>query len=159
MHVNLYYKFIVSSEMLGSEDPYDRDGDQFHMDVKYRHPSISQSERVLKDYSAPFDDRSQTIEEIKETRKKLHKELLAARGAKDWKDFVNQSYKYTPHTEEGKKIRFERFLMVTNAIDAFDEIPNVPMYDSDDPKKGRHFLRNDWFMGPFYSYDHNYLNK
>ena len=95
---------------------------------------------------------------MKEKRRKINKELLAEKSEKNWKDFVNQSYKYAPHTREGRQKRFERLLMVTNAIDAFDEIPDVPRYAGDDPKKSRHFLKNDWFMGPFYSYDSNYLN-
>lgn len=44
-------------------------------------------------------------------------------------------------------------------MDAFDEIPDNPMYDDDNSTKGKKFLRNDWFMGPFYSYDANYLKK
>lgn len=127
--------------------------------MKFRHPILSESERVLQDFSAPYNAPEGSAEETKEARKNLRSELLAARKHKTWKDFVNQNYKYTPHTDEGKQKRVERFLMVSSAIDAFDEIPDAPMREGDDPRPGRRFFRNDWFMGPFYSYDHNYLHK
>jgi hypothetical protein len=122
-------------------------------------PVFCQSEEALQDYSEPFDRFSEEIKETIKKRKKIKKELLAARGARSWKEFVNQSYKYGPHTKEGKQTRLDRFMMVTDAIDVFNEIPDVPRYDGDEPKQGRQFLKNDWFMGPFYSYDHNFLNK
>ena len=75
-----------------------------------------------------------TLEEIKQERRKLNKQLLAARGARNWKEFVNQGFKYTPVTKEGRQTRVDRLIMVSNAIDAFDEIPQLPMSEKDDPK-------------------------
>ncbi|CAI2376772.1 unnamed protein product [Moneuplotes crassus] len=141
------------------EDQFDRSSDLYNFQVKHLRPPLCESEKVLKDFSHPFGMPGETEEEIREKRKQINSELLAARGTKDWKEFINQSYKYTPHTREGRQKRVDRLLMISNAIDAFDEIPNVPRYAGDDPKKSRHFLKNDWFMGPFYSYDVNYLNK
>ena len=57
------------------------------------------------------------------------------------------------------KNRVDRYLIVAQAIDAYDEIPDVPHYEGDDPTPGRKFFKNDWYMGPFYSFDANYLQK
>ena len=152
--VNIRILSLVTSS-LNSEDEYDPHSDRYKFNVKHRHPILCQSERVLKDYSEVSQSLNTQIEEAK----KKSKEILAARQSRNWKDFVNQSYKYTPFTKEGKQKRLDRMLMVSDAMDAFDEIPDVPMYNGDEPRKGRQFLKNDWSMGPFYSYDFNYLNK
>ena len=68
-----------------------------------------------------------------------------------------QSISHIPKKES--KNRVDRYLIVAQAIDAFDEIPDVPHYEGNDPTPGRKFFKNDWHMGPFYSYDVNYLQR
>mmetsp|Transcript_5034 Transcript_5034/g.5728 ORF Transcript_5034/g.5728 Transcript_5034/m.5728 type:complete len:123 (+) Transcript_5034:394-762(+) len=122
--------------MSNSEDQFDRSSDLYNLNIKHRHPALSESEKVLKDYSHPYSMAEEDQEEVKDKRKKINKELLQARKHKDWKDFINQSYKYTPHTQEGRQKRVDRMLMISAAIDAYDEIPDVPMTASSDPKEG-----------------------
>ena len=53
----------------------------------------------------------------------MKSDILAARKAKGWKEFVNSGYKYSQPSEIDKMKRIKRFMMVNNAIDCFEDIP------------------------------------
>ena len=81
-------------------------------------------------------------------------EILAARSSKNWKDFVqsqstNQHFGFRDDKEKSKRVR--RYLMLANAIDALEDMPG------DEHIGGGKFMGNSWGMGPFYSYNNNYL--
>ena len=45
--------------------------------------------------------------------------------------------------------RLNRYMLIGQAIDAFEDVPKEP--------KGQQFMKNDWFNGPFYAWDKNFL--
>ena len=53
------------------------------------------------------------------------------------------------HHPDFKDLRTSRYILIGQAIDAFEEIPKEP--------KGHQFLKNDWNLGPFYAWDKNFL--
>ena len=82
-------------------------------------------------------------------------ELLAARYSKNWQDFThcqstNLNFGKKNDQERDKRIR--RVLLVGHAMEALEEVP---------PDLGAHtgkmFGKNDWGMGPAYSWNTNYL--
>ena len=68
-------------------------------------------------------------------RDSLKAEILAGRQTKDWKTFIKCGYKFA-QPEENKMKRMKRALIVGNAIDAFEDVPNQ--------EKGFRFLQNEW---------------
>ena len=79
--------------------------------------------------------------------------MVAARKCKDWRDFVrcqstNQNFGKKDHFEKDKRVR--RYLLVGNAVNALEEAPiNTHL--------GQTFMENKWGMGPYYSWNENYL--
>lgn len=70
---------------------------------------MSVSEKNLHDYAQPYDsDEDVDVQEIIQKRKEIRKEILAARSHKNWRDYVNQSYKYAPFTAEQRQKRIDR---------------------------------------------------
>ncbi|CDW72920.1 UNKNOWN [Stylonychia lemnae] len=110
---------------------------------------FAKSERVLYDYTqeeATYDMfKKKTDHANKET---LKQSMLAARGHKDWKDYARCGMKVA-QPEYNKDKRLNRMLLVGNAIDAYQDVPEL--------NNGQAFMKNDWKMGPFYAWDHNYL--
>jgi hypothetical protein len=50
--------------------------------------------------------------------------------------------------EVNRDQRVKRAIILGNALDALEDIPVQ--------EEGRKFLKNDWHMGPFYSWNKNY---
>lgn len=76
--------------------------------------------------------------------KKLERTILAARKAKNVDEFMKPEKGFRPETREE---RMQRTLLVSHGIQFFNEIYSY--------KPGNKMFQNDWFMGPFYSYDTN----
>ena len=51
--------------------------------------------------------------------------------------------------EYNKDKRLNRMLLIGNAIDAYQDVPEM--------NNGQQFMKNDWKMGPFYAWDQNFL--
>ena len=81
--------------------------------------------------------------------KDLRKNIMDARSAKQWKEYQNSGFKFAK-----PKINFEtrkkRTFLVASGYEIFDEVCDLV-----NTEKGFNIMEGDWFMGPFYSYDHN----
>ena len=77
--------------------------------------------------------------------KQLNKTILAARYSKDVSDFIMSGEKsWKPMLRED---RIKKTLLVTQGMQVMER-----MYRREE---GRELGKNDWFMGPFYSFDRN----
>ena len=81
-------------------------------------------------------------------RKQANSDILAARKSTGWRDYVNQGYRYHNVNRE-EKVR--RVLTSINALELFGGGE-----EGGGRGTGMHFMHNQWFMGPFYSYNHNF---
>eukprot|EP00347_Sterkiella_histriomuscorum_P021058 403335423 len=116
---------------------------------KSRKIQFAQSERVLYDFG---NDQDQDYLYKKNTdhanKESLTQALYAARNHKSWKDFSKCGMKFS-QPEYNKDKRLNRMLLVGNAIDAFQDVP--------EQNDGHQLMKNNWNMGPFYAWDKNYL--
>ena len=79
---------------------------------------------------------------------------MAARYSKDYKDFANcqsSNLKFGRDDKERDK-RIRRVLLVGHAMEALEEVP-----PDQGAYTGKMFGKNDWGMGPLYSWNTNYL--
>ncbi|TNV71152.1 hypothetical protein FGO68_gene15642 [Halteria grandinella] len=116
---------------------------------KSRRLPLAKSERVLYEFSKDQNfglfpskvSSGENIEQLKEA-------IKAARNHKDWRDYAMCGYKFSQEPSLRDK-RVNRYMLIGQAIDAFEDVPKEP--------KGSSFMKNDWFMGPFYAWDKNFL--
>ena len=72
----------------------------------------------------------------KEQDETLKEAIFQARNYKNWRDFANCGYKVSQEPSQADK-RVKRYLMIGQAIDAFEDVPKEP--------KGGRFMHGDWF--------------
>ena len=70
---------------------------------------------------------------------------MAARYSKNNEDFVKSGYKSL--RPELRQDRLKRTILISHGIQMADTIYKH--------SEGKQLFKNDWFMGPFYSYDGN----
>ena len=127
--------------------------------------TFCQSEEDVKRYGQVKD---QAIGFFKKTKKNkndlqfqsIQSEVMAARQCKDWRDFVkcqSGQVKFPQPSDADRDKRIRRYILYGNSIDALDEIP--PYNDIAPDQNGTKFFRNNWDMGPFYSWNTSYLQK
>jgi hypothetical protein len=77
--------------------------------------------------------------------------MMAARKHKDWSSYLHSGY--TKHSQPAhlSSQRVNRMLLISHAIDAFEDVPREP--------KGFRVMEGDWNHGPFYQWDRNFLEK
>ena len=82
----------------------------------------------------------------------VKKEVMGARKYRGLSKYMNSDYKFC---KPGflKKSRRKRVWIMSQAIDMFDDAYG---YKRGRAPKGLNLLENDWFMGPFYSYNQNF---
>lgn len=88
-------------------------------------------------------------------KKEIQNIVLNGRFAKNTKSFINQTYKFAK-PKDTRQERLKRTLIVARGIETYDNIYGFRKEQSE--AKGQDFLKNDWFLGPFYSYNHNSKN-
>lgn len=76
--------------------------------------------------------------------KKLQKTILAARKARNIEEFIKPEKGLRPETRDE---RFQRTMLFSHGLQFFNEVYSY--------KPGNKLFQNDWFMGPFYSYNGN----
>ncbi|CAK66327.1 unnamed protein product (macronuclear) [Paramecium tetraurelia] len=108
-----------------------------------RDPVSSNSEQQLVDVIAAENEGINIFENRQEIKSMIQK----ARNNSSAKGFIYSEYKVNKPPEL-KQERLKRIWMISKGQEFFDEV-----YGNIDP--GFQFLKNDWFMGPFYSYDPN----
>lgn len=79
------------------------------------------------------------------TSKELDRAILAARHSKDTTDFIMSGHKSLK--PELRQDRLKKTMLVSHGIQVADTIYRHA--------EGRRLFKNDWFMGPFYSYGAN----
>lgn len=79
------------------------------------------------------------------SNKELDRAILAARYSKDTSDFVMAGHKSL--RPDKREDRIKRTMLISHGIQVADTIYKH--------SEGRELFKNDWFMGPFYSYDRN----
>jgi len=79
---------------------------------------MCQSEKVLESFAK---DREETLHFYGDP-KKMRTDILAARKTHGWQEFVNHGYTNSLPPEL-KMDRLKRYLLVGNAIDAFEDVP------------------------------------
>ena len=87
---------------------------------------------------------------IFDNRKDIHKNILDARIAKKWDKYANSDFKVA-RPPFNRDLRRKRMWLVAQGIELYEDI-----YGMRDNPPGLRMLENDWFMGPFYSYDPNF---
>ena len=85
-------------------------------------------------------------------RKEIKNNILNARKSKDINRFVNSEYKFCK-PKELADLRKKRMMMVAESMELYDDI-----YEISKNYKDITLFKNEWFMGPFYMYDHNFSN-
>lgn len=83
-------------------------------------------------------------------RKDIHKNILDARIANKWNNFANSNYKVCKPIAT-HDLRKKRMWLVAQGLELYEDV-----YGIRDAEAGSKLLQNDWFMGPFYSYDPNF---
>jgi len=80
--------------------------------------------------------------------KEVRKEIMRGRKYRGLQKFMNSDFKFAkpPFLKQSRK---QRVWIMSQAVDLYDNI-----YSS--KKTNGKFLKNDWFMGPFYSYNKNF---
>jgi len=106
---------------------------------------FSKTESLLYKYT----DAKSTNLPIYKNDKDLKKNILDARSAKQWQDYQSSGYKFA-RPKENFEQRKKRMWLVANGFEIFDEVNDLVK------EKGFNVMHGDWFMGPFYSYDHNF---
>ena len=81
-----------------------------------------------------------------ENKKDLHKYILDGRKCKNVSEFINEK---NDRRIDRHKVMDKKKLLVQGML-FFNDI-----YAQ---REGHKYFKNDWFMGPFYSYDHNENN-
>ena len=74
----------------------------------------------------------------------LSQSLLYARKYKDWREYALCGNKFS-HDPTQRSKRLNRYLLIGQAIDAFEDIPKEP--------NGMRFMQGDWNQGPYYAWD------
>ena len=87
---------------------------------------------------------------IYDGRKDIHKSILDARVSNKWDNYTNSNYKFCK-PKFNRELRKKRTWLVAQGIELYDDI-----YGMRNNPPGLKMLENDWFMGPFYSYDPNF---
>ncbi len=82
-------------------------------------------------------------------KKDLKKNIMDARSAIEYKEYKNSGYKFAK-PKANFETRKKRTFLVASGLEIFDEVCDLV-----NTEKGFNILEGDWFMGPFYSYDHN----
>ena len=77
--------------------------------------------------------------------KQLDRAILAARCSKNTEDFVKSGHKSL--RPELRQDRIKKTMLISHGIQIADTIYKH--------SEGKRLFKNDWFMGPFYSYDAN----
>jgi len=85
-------------------------------------------------------------------RKEIKSNILNARKTRDINRFVNSEYKFCK-PKELADLRKKRVMMVAESMELFDDI-----YEISKKHKDLTLFKNEWFMGPFYMYNHNFSN-
>ena len=120
--------------------------------------ALCESETTLNQY-AEYKDKQKGV--FKKDPKKdnicfqsIKSEIVAARYSKNWKDFADcqrsKAY-FGKRDDKEREKRVRRYILLADAYDALENIPN-------DERSGKRFMHNDWNLGPFYSWNHNYLD-
>ena len=107
---------------------------------------MSLSEIALKIFA---ENKAGTPDEISK-RKEIKSNILNARKTKDINCFINSDYKFCK-PKELSQLRKKRIVMIAESMELFDDI-----YEITKKNKDLGLLKNEWFMGPFYMYDHNF---
>lgn len=79
---------------------------------------------------------------------------MAARYSKGFKDFTDchkSNLKFSRDDKEREK-RIRRVLLAGHAMEALEEVP-----PDEGAQTGKRFGKNDWNLGPMYSWNTNYL--
>jgi hypothetical protein len=90
---------------------------------------------------------------IFDDKKDLKKHVLDARHSQKWRDYQQSGYKFA-RPKSNRDIRRKRMWLVANGMEVFEDV-----YGLVNQEKGFRILEGDWFMGPFYSYNHNLERK
>ncbi|CAD8106274.1 unnamed protein product [Paramecium primaurelia] len=115
---------------------------QQHQNI-IRDPISSNSEQQLVEVIAAENEGINIFQSKQEIKSMIQR----ARNNSSAKGFIYSEYKINKPPEL-KQERLKRIWMISKGQEFFDEV-----YGNIDP--GLQFLKNDWFMGPFYSYDPN----
>ena len=110
--------------------------------LPYKPKLLSQSEKDSLNFISENPDN--LIE-----KKKLKNYVMNARSFSNIKNFVNSNHKSSKLMTEDRK---QRILFSNKITEYFDEKHSLYF----NKNKMDPFLKNEWFMGPVYSYDHNY---
>ncbi|KAL4474927.1 hypothetical protein ABPG74_001623 [Tetrahymena malaccensis] len=109
---------------------------------------LCESEDILYKAALANDVNKQVFKNDKEVLKKV----MDARKSSNTQQYINESYKFAK-PNSNKIERLKRTLMVAQGIELYENIYGYR--EGNDQRNGFQFGQNDWFMGPFYSYDHN----
>lgn len=102
----------------------------------------------------------QVNENAFKSEKEILKKVMDARKSSSTTDFIHESSKFGRPTKNREE-RMKRTLLVAQAIQVADQIYGhrealeSASTTSQSRGEGMVFGKNDWFMGPFYSYDKN----
>ena len=86
--------------------------------------------------------------------KEVKKEIFRGRKYEGINKYMNSNYKFCKPRFK-KKERRKRVWIMSQAVDMYDDAYG---YKKNKAPKGMNFMKNDWFMGPFYSYNQNFEN-
>lgn len=110
---------------------------------------LSNTEEILYKYT----EAKSTNLPIYRDGKDLKKNILDARNAKEWKEYQSSGFKFA-RPKKNCEQRKKRMWLVSSGFEVFDQVAGIM-----NREKGHNVMEGDWFMGPFYSYDHNSKKK
>ncbi|KAL4512264.1 hypothetical protein ABPG72_005266 [Tetrahymena utriculariae] len=136
-----------------SENPL-LDLDEQYQDFAYhtkktgKAKGLCESEDILYKAALANDVNKQVFKSDKEVLKKV----MDARKSSNTQQYINESYKFAK-PNSNKMERLKRTLIIAQGVELYENIYGYR--EGNDQRNGFQFGQNDWFMGPFYSYDHN----